>query len=162
MTTKFKPRCVKHDKIFETLPHGHLRAETGGCSSCSLIGASKKQLEWLQYEQNKIEHYIQKHTSEKGEYKIPDVGKVDGYCHETNTVYEFHGTFWHGHPDFFDPNIVHPITKTKTYGEKYKETLARDEKIRNLGYKLVTIWEHEWEEINSEGLCQPCSTSSPS
>jgi len=162
MTTKFKPRCVKHDRIFETLPHGHLRAETGGCSSCCTIGASKKQLEWLQYEQNKIEHYIQNHTSEKGEYKIPDVGKVDGYCHETNTVYEFHGIFWHGHPDFFDPNTVHPITKTKTYGEKYEETLARDEKIRNLGYKLVTIWEHEWDKINCEDLCQPCSTSSPS
>jgi hypothetical protein len=61
--------------------------------------------------------------------------------------------------DFFDPNIVHPITKTKTYGTLYKETLARDEKIRNLGYKLVTIWEHEWNEINSEDICQPCSSS---
>lgn len=159
--TKFKPRCIKHDKIFEVIPHGHLKSETGGCSSCCTIGVSKKQLEWLQYEQDKIKHDIQNHTSEKGEYKIPDVGKVDGYCYETNTVYEFHGIFWHGHPDFFDPNIVHPISKTKTYGEKYEETLARDEKIRNLGYKLVTIWEHEWDEINSEGLCQPCNTSSP-
>lgn len=149
--TKFKPRCIKHDKIFEIIPHGHLKSETGGCSSCCTIGASKKQLEWLQYEQDKIEHHIQNHTSEKGEYKIPGVGKVDGYCHETNTVYEFHGIFWHGHPDFFDPNTIHPITKTKTYGEKYEETLARDEKIRNLGYKLVTIWEYEWDEINSEG-----------
>ena len=99
--------------------------------------------------------------SEKGEYKIPDIGKVDGYCHETNTVYEFHGIFWHGHPDFFDSNTIHPVVKLKTYGEKYQETLDRDEKIRNLGYKLVVIWEHEWDKINFEGLCQPCSTSSP-
>lgn len=155
--------CPKHGDFLQTASNHLDKRNVSGCYQCSMefIGASKKQLEWLQYEQNKIEHYIQNHTSEKGEYKIPDVGKVDGYCHETNTVYEFHGTFWHGHPDFFDPNIVHPITKTKTYGTLYKETLARDEKIRNLGYKLVTIWEHEWEEINSEGLCQPCSTSSP-
>ena len=159
--TKIKPRCIKHDRIFEILPHGHLKSETGGCSSCCTIGASKKQLEWLQYEQDKIEHHIQNHTSEKGEYKISGVGKVDGYCHETNTVYEFHGIFWHGHPTFFDPNTIHPVTKTKTYGEKYEETLTRDEKIRNLGYNLVIIWEHEWDEINSRDLCQPYSTSSP-
>ena len=160
MTTKIKPRCIKHDKIFEILPHGHLRAETGGCSSCCLNGVSKKQIDWLQYQQDKIKHYIQNHMSEEGEYKIPDIGKVDGYCHETNTIYEFHGIFWHGHPDFFDSNTVHPRIKSKTYGEKYQETLDRDEKIRNLGYKLVIIWEHEWDKINFEGLCQPCSTSS--
>ena len=156
--------CPKHGDFLQTASNHLDKRNVSGCYQCSMefIGASKKQLEWLQYEQNKIEHYIQNHTSEKGEYKIPDVGKVDGYCHETNTVYEFHGTFWHGHPDFYDPNIVHPINKTKTYGTLYKETLARDEKIRNLGYKLVTIWEHEWNEINSEGLCQPCNTSSPS
>ena len=159
--TKFKPRCIKHDKIFEVIPHGHLKAETGGCTSCSLVGVSKKQLLWLQYEQDKLQQYIQTHMSEKGEYKIPDIGKVDGYCHETNTVYEFHGIFWHGHPDFFDSNTIHPVVKLKTYGEKYQETLDRDEKIRNLGYKLVVIWEHEWDKITSSNPYQPYSTSSP-
>lgn len=156
--------CPKHGDFLQTASNHLDKRNVSGCFKCSneFIGASKKQLEWLQYEQDKTKHYIRNHTSEKGEYKIPGVGKVDGYCHETNTVYEFHGTFWHGHPTFFDPNTIHPITKTKTYGEKYEETLARDEKIRNLGYKLVTIWEHEWNEIKSEGLCQPCSTSSPS
>ena len=28
--------------------------------------------------------------------------KVDGYCYETNTVYEFHGDYWHGNPIVFD------------------------------------------------------------
>ena len=55
--TKFKPRCIKHNRTFEIIPHSHLRAETGGCLSCSLNGVSKKQLLWLQYEQDKIEHY---------------------------------------------------------------------------------------------------------
>lgn len=148
MTAKIKPRCKKHDKVFHILPHGHLRADNGGCSSCSIHGASKKQLEWLEYEQGKIEYHIQHIGSENGEYKIPDVGKVDGFCYETNTVYEFHGIFWHGHPDFYDQNEVHNVDKNKTYGQKYEETLTRDERIRNLGYNLVTMWEHEWDSKN--------------
>lgn len=152
--TKFKPRCIKHNKTFDILPHGHLKSDAGGCQSCCTNGVSKKQLQWLQYEQDKVEYYIQNHMSEKREYKIPGVGKVDGYCHETNTVYEFHGIFWHGHPDFFDPNVVHPCDKSKTYGEKYQNTLARDKKIQTLGYNLVIMWEHEWDEINSDIFCQ--------
>jgi len=33
------------------------------------------------------------------EYKLQDLPllRVDGYCLETNTVYEFLGCFWHGH-----------------------------------------------------------------
>ena len=156
--------CPKHGDFLQTASNHLDKRNVSGCYQCSMefIGASKKQLEWLQYEQNKIKHYIQNHTSEKGEYKIPGVGKVDGYCHETNTVYEFHGIFWHGHPKFYDPNTFHPYNKTKTYGTLYKETITRDEKIRNLGYELVTMWEHEWNKINCEDPYQQCSTSSPS
>ena len=155
--------CPKHGDFLQTASNHLDKRNVSGCYQCSMefIGASKKQLEWLQYEQNKIEHYIQNHTSEKGEYKIPGVGKVDGYCHETNTVYEFHGIFWHGHPKFYDPNTFHPYNKTKTYGTLYKETLTRDEKIRNLGYELVTMWEHDWNEITTSNPYPPCSTSSP-
>lgn len=155
--------CPKHGDFLQTVGKHLDKRNVSGCFKCSMefVGASKRQLEWLQYEQDKIKHHIQNHTSEKGEYKIPDIGKVDGYCHETNTVYEFHGTFWHGHPKFYDPNTFHPINKTKTYGTLYKKTLARDEKIRNLGYELVNIWEHEWNEINSVNPYPPCSMSSP-
>ena len=29
-----------------------------------------------------------------GRHAIP----VDGFCAQTNTIYQFHGCFWHGHP----------------------------------------------------------------
>ena len=32
--------------------------------------------------------------------------KVDGFCEETNTVYEFYGCFWHGCPNCYKPNII--------------------------------------------------------
>ena len=33
------------------------------------------------------------HSLHKESIFIPSVGKVDGYCQMTNTVYEYHGDF---------------------------------------------------------------------
>ena len=68
---------------------------------------------------------------------------VDGYDPKTNTVYQYHGVYWHGHPDFFDQNEKHPHFKKKTFGEIYQRTLDRDESIRQAGYNLVIKWSHE-------------------
>ena len=37
------------------------------------------------------------HAENGGEYRINNY-KVDGYDEANNTVYEFHGCHWHGHP----------------------------------------------------------------
>jgi len=36
-----------------------------------------------------------------------------------------------------------------TYKELYDKTLIRDNKIKELGYNLVTIWENDWKKINN-------------
>ena len=56
-----------------------------------------------------------------------------------NTVYEYNGIFWHGHPDYYDPDVVHPICG-KTFGELYEATLRREDIIKSAGYKLVSKW----------------------
>ena len=48
---------------------------------------------------------------------------VDGYCKETNTVYEFLGCPFHWHCKYDDP-------------KKQLETYIRIEDLRNLGYKV--------------------------
>lgn len=80
--------------------------------------------------------------SSGGEYYIKGVGYVDGYCLETNTVYEFHGSFWHGDPRLFKPEGINQVNK-KTYGDLYQDTLKRDDRITSMGYKLVVVWESE-------------------
>ena len=37
-----------------------------------------------------------RHAENGGEYRI-DNYLVDGFDEKNNTVYEFHGCFWHGH-----------------------------------------------------------------
>jgi len=85
------------------------------------------------------------HARNGGEFRIPKTNyKADGYCEEINTIYEFHGTFWHGHPDYYKSEDVNPISK-KNYGELYRDTIERENLIKYLGYNLVVIWEHEWD-----------------
>jgi tRNA(Glu) U13 pseudouridine synthase TruD len=57
---------------------------------------SKKQMQWLKYLAHKHNLNII-HCLNGNEFKI-DKYSVDGYCKETNTVYEFQGCYFHGCP----------------------------------------------------------------
>jgi hypothetical protein len=117
------------------------------CPKCSNNGYSKKAINWLNNIMFKENINIQ-HAENEGEYviKTPDFkSSVDGYCKETNTVYEFHGDFWHGNPNKFNRDDINPITKT-TYGKLYDKTIKRENIIKNFGYNLVTIWECDFME----------------
>ena len=99
-------------------------------------------------EQNIIIQYA---LSTAGEYKIPEIGKVDGYCRENNTVYEYHGDYWHGNPSIFNPDDINEVTK-KSFGELYQKTVERDDKIRQTGYTLIVKWETEDLDLDIENL----------
>ena len=83
---------------------------------------------------------IQHALSPEGEFKISNIGKVDGYCQTNNTIYEYHGSYWHGNPSLYDSNDINKQLD-KTFGELYQKTLERDKKIRELGYNLIVKWE---------------------
>lgn len=64
---------------------------------------------------------------------------VDGYDKNTNTVYLYHGRFWHGCPETFDPNEQHPILKVKMK-DLYEKTMFYEQTIKDAGYNLITKW----------------------
>ena len=68
---------------------------------------------------------------------------VDGFDPATNTVYEFHGDFWHGNPRRFAAEAINKKCKI-SYGELYQKTLAKEQAILASGYRLVVIWESDW------------------
>jgi len=69
--------------------------------------------------------------------------KVDGYNPDTKTIYEFNGDYWHGNPKYFDPGDIHPKRKI-TFGELYQQTLLKKQILEENGYKVVSIWESEF------------------
>lgn len=69
--------------------------------------------------------------------------KLDGFCEETNTIYEFYGDFWHGNPDIYNKKDINPLCKI-SYGALYNTTMKREKILRDKGYNIVTIWENEY------------------
>ena len=55
---------------------------------------SHEALQWLSYTAEKEDIHIQ-HARNVGEKRIGKYS-LDGYCQETNTVYEYQGCYWHG------------------------------------------------------------------
>ena len=79
------------------------------------------------------------------EYKIPNTKyTADGFCIETNTIYEFHGNYWHGNPEIYDPNDTNEVAN-KSMGELYQKTKTREEELKQLGFNLIVIWESEFD-----------------
>ena len=74
---------------------------------------------------------------------------VDGYCPATNTVYQFHGCYFHGHKNC--PKLRnHPTQfndrRKKSFDDLYQDTLDFSKKLREkIGVNLYEEWECEWE-----------------
>jgi hypothetical protein len=124
------------------------------CEKCSPYGYSKIAIKWLNTIMSRDNIFIQ-HAENEGEYFIKTKNfkaSVDGYCPATNSVYEFHGDFWHGNPNVYNPEDINSITKT-TYGDLYNKTIDREKNIKALGYNLVSIWEKDYkDEIKNNAI----------
>ena len=142
---KIKIICKIHG-IFIQTPNSHLCHY--GCPKCSIVKQhSKAQIQWLNFIQKYYDIKIQ-HAENEGELTIPNTKfKADGYCKETNTIYEYHGNYWHGNPKIFKEDEYNKTTKC-TFGELYQKTLEKEQKIRDMSYKLITIWENDWIKLN--------------
>ena len=140
-STKINVMCKKHGE-FEILPYAHKNG--AGCPSCS-NQYSKKSIEWLNYLSIKYNLNIQ-HALNNGEKYIFGKNKADGYCEENNTIYEFHGDFWHGNPNLYNPDKINP-RNGKKFGELFKKTLHKELSCRQLGYNYICIWETDWNKF---------------
>lgn len=133
--------CKNHGE-FMCSPNNHLNSK--GCPKCFMF-YSKISIGWLKYreitDKCKIIHF-----ENEGEYAIPNtLYKADGYCKETNTIYEFHGTHYHGDPRYTDHSKINFFYKN--YGELYQKTLLKEKIIKEKGYNLITIWEEDWNRF---------------
>jgi len=144
--SKIKIICKKHG-IFTQIPLNHIHKKSG-CPKCSNIGYSKPQIQWLEFLEKYYNINIQHMGNSNQEYKIKNTKwKADGYCKETNTIFEYHGNYFHGNPKIFNPEDINTLCKA-TYGDLYKKTLEREQKIKDLGYNLEVMWESDWNKIN--------------
>ena len=99
-------------------------------------------INWLEWEAKNTGQHIrhQGNDSEKliGMKRLP----VDGFCRDTNTVYEFQGCIWHGHRCWMTKkhNGVNPVNG-KNLDDLYQHTQDKIQYIKEQGYNVVEMWE---------------------
>jgi len=86
------------------------------------------------------------HCRNGREYRPPELPRlsVDGCCPENNTLYEFFGSFWHGHT--YQPLRDVATLNGDTMAERYECTMSRLELITRAGYYVKVQWECEFED----------------
>ena len=103
---------------------------------------SKMSIMWLNYVATTKGLNVQ-HALNGGEKKLTIDGKtykVEGFCKETNTVYEFYGCFWHGCQNCYKPNIVN-CKNQMDMGTLNDRTIVKRDNIKSSGYNHVSIYE---------------------
>ncbi len=148
--TKVTIICPIHGEFSQT-PSNHNVAGCG-CPMCaSTQKYSNKSIEWLESIIEKENIYIQ-HALNGGEYRIPGTRfSADGYCKNTNTIYEFQGDAFHGNPNKYkNTDCCHPRNKDVTACELYQKTIERENKIKSLGFNLIVMWESDWNKLRSK------------
>lgn len=131
----------------------------------SNVNQSKGCKKWLAYL-----NYFKKNENVKttkkfiqNEVKLASGYFVDGYDFDGN-VYEFYGCYYHGHPVCYDENYIQNQNRMKSkmsnYSKsiivsRYHQTLAKEQRLRNLGYTVNSIWECEWNNFikTNKELC---------
>lgn len=136
--TNVEIKCSTHG-FFTKNPDVHLGGS--GCNKCNPTQYSDIACDWLDYiakQQNiHIEH------GRNGKEKVIIGGrkgsiKVDGFCEETNTVYELQGCYYHACQKCFSPHVhVHGV---KGIEIRLKDFI-KQHRIRMLGYNVVSVWE---------------------
>ena len=97
---------------------------------------------WLNYVSNgvNIQHALNGSEKKLTIFHGNETYKVDGFCKENNTVYEFYGCFWHRCPKCFKPNIINSKNQ-KDMGTLNDITIEKCDTIKNAGYNHVLIYE---------------------
>lgn len=154
--------CKIHgDFVFDKAARHLYSRHRGGCPTCrtkgkiKVTGYSKKAIRWIETEAKRLRLKNVRHRENGGEVWLEDAGvKVDGYHARSRTVFEFHGDCWHGNPKKYRPRDRPNPYSTKTAKVLFRETKAREELIKSLGYNLITIWESDYD-LKESGLSLP-------
>jgi G:T-mismatch repair DNA endonuclease (very short patch repair protein) len=107
-------------------------------------------IEWLEWEAQQKGQHIRHHGKDKekviGRRRLP----VDGFCKDTNTVYEFKGCYWHGHDCHLNQDKPATDEEGQTMEQRYQRTQEKMQYIQDNGYAVKQMWECDWELLKKE------------
>ncbi|GFR08218.1 uncharacterized protein TNCT_640001 [Trichonephila clavata] len=112
---------------------------------CNSTHFSRDSIRWLDFVAHTEGHRILHALNGTGESKIAGCS-VDGFCKETNTVYQYQGCFHHGCEMCYDGDLIHPLTGTTMRSLRQKKEGVIDT-LRQRGYSIIQMLEHDFENL---------------
>ena len=97
-------------------------------------------LAWMEFlSETPIQTAMNDREVRLGRHGLP----VDGFAPSSNTVYQFHGCYWHGHGC---SEASKKVIGDRDAVTRRKETVEKEDYLQHLGYDVVSIWECEWQK----------------
>lgn len=115
---------------------------------------SKESINWL----SSLNNPNIKHALNGGEESLGGF-KVDGFDEDSNTIYEFHGCYWHGCEECYEPNTMN-TTINQTMRTLKAKTLEKTNELKNQGYEVVEMWGCHWDKAKPKSVFEQLDTFS--
>ena len=113
--------------------------------------SSPESLRWLEQEAALRKIYFHHAACGHGGERWVERAPVDGYNHETRTVFQYHGCRWHGcrkcYPNDRNKIVAH---NNQTREDRFKATVERTEALRAAGCQVIEAWSCEVGKKNIE------------
>ena len=107
------------------------------------------------------EYYVYLYAGKEKDSRAREI-PVDGYEPESNTIFQYHGCKWHGCPrrKRKERNSLEEELRPLGQGEaliaeqRYAKTIELEKKMKEQGFKIVSVWECEKPELKKKRFCK--------
>ena len=96
------------------------------------------------------EYYVYLYAGKEKDSRAREI-PVDGYEPESNTIFQYHGCKWHGCPCRKERNSLEEALIAE---QRYAKTIELEKKMKEQGFKIVSVWECEKPELKKKRFCK--------
>ena len=105
------------------------------------------------------EYYVYLYAGKEKDSRAREI-PVDGYEPKSNTIFQYHGCKWHGCPCRKERNSLEeelrPLGRSEALiaEQRYAKTIELEKKMKEQGFKIVSVWECEKPEMKKKRFCK--------
>ena len=98
------------------------------------------------------EYYVYLYAGKEKDSRAREI-PVDGYEPESNTIFQYRGCKWHGCPCQKRKERNSP-EEALIAEQRYAKTIELEKKMKEQGFKIVSVWECEKPEMKKKRFCK--------
>ena len=98
------------------------------------------------------EYYVRLYAGKEKNSHAREI-PVDGYEPKSNTIFQYHGCKWHGCP-CQKRKERNSLEEEISADQRYAKTIELEKKMKEQGFKIVSVWECEKPELKKKRFCK--------